>query len=220
MPRRLLRILAVISVCVLSAIAFAQSGPPSADVLTYSNTPNTNYGTYTSLFVQKGSVTSKSYIKFNLGTLPSGVNVSKATLRLFVDQVAAPGSFDVYQLNGAWGESTLTYNNAPALGTSATGNHPIAFTSSTLNQFIVIDITALVQGWMNGSIANNGVALGLTTSSGAVAFDSKESIYTSHQPELEGSADWTGRAARTAGSTRCEGRHRCYRTAGSARRQG
>jgi len=185
MPRRLLSILAVISVCLLSTIAFAQSGPPAADVLTYSNTPNTNYGTYTSLFVQKGSVTSKSYIKFNLGTLPSGVNVSKATLRLFVDQVAAPGSFDVYQLNTSWTESTLTYNNAPALGTSATGNHPIAFTSSTLNQFIVIDITSLVQGWMNGSIANNGVALALTTPGGAVAFDSKESIYTSHQPELE-----------------------------------
>jgi hypothetical protein len=185
MPQRLLRVLAIVSILLLSAIAFAQSGPPAADVLTYSSNPNTNYGSYTSLFVQKGSVTSRSYIKFNLGTLPTGVNVSKATLRLFVNQIAGPGSFDVYQLNSTWSESTLTYNNAPALGTSATGNHPVAFTSSSLNQFIVIDITALVQGWMNGSIANDGLALAMTTTSGSASFDSKESIYTSHQPELE-----------------------------------
>lgn len=185
MPLRLLWVLAIVSLFLLAANAFAQSGPPTADVLTYSSNPNTNYGSYTALFVQKGTVTSRSYLKFNLGTLPTGANVSKATLRLYVNQVVTPGSFDVYQLNTTWSESALTYNNAPALGTSATGNHPVAFTSSSLNQFIVIDITPLVQGWVNGTIVNNGVALALTTTSGAVAFDSKESIYTSHQPELE-----------------------------------
>lgn len=185
MPQRLLRVLAVVSLILLATTAFAQSGPPAADVLTYSNNPNTNYGAYTALFVQKGSVTSRSYVKFNLGTLPTGVGVSKATLRLYVNQVVTAGSFDVYQLNTSWSESALTYNNAPALGTSATGNHPVAFTTASLNQFIVIDITPLVQGWMNGSIVNNGLALALTTTGGAVAFDSKESIYTSHQPELE-----------------------------------
>jgi Chaperone of endosialidase/Collagen triple helix repeat (20 copies) len=183
--RRISVLAVAIAATLLSTLSFAQSTPPVGDVLTYSNNPNTNYGSYTSLFVQKGSLTSASYIKFNLATLPSGVSVNKATLRLFVNQVAANGSFDVYQLNTSWSESALTYNNAPALGTSATGNHPIAFTSNTVNQFLVIDITPLVQGWANGSITNNGLALALTTSAGAVAFDSKESIYTSHQPELE-----------------------------------
>jgi hypothetical protein len=56
---------------------------------------------------------------------------------------------------------------------------------ASLNQFLVIDITSLVQGWMNGSIANNGLGLGVTTTLGAVSFDSKESLSTSHQPELE-----------------------------------
>ena len=183
--RRLFILAVAIAATLLPTLSFGQATPPVGDVLTYSNYPTTNYGSYTSLFVQKGSVTSASYIKFNLATLPAGASVSKATLRLFVNQVAANGSFDVYQLNTSWAESTLTYNNAPALGTSATGNHPVAFTSNTLNQFVVIDITPLVQGWANGSITNNGLALALTTSAGAVAFDSKESIYTSHQPELE-----------------------------------
>ncbi len=181
---------ALLTICLLAyaiapTLASAQSSVPTDDVLSYSNHPNVNYGSYTALFVQKGSVTSASYLKFDLGTLPTGVSVSKATLRLYIDQVAAPGSFDIFQLNNSWNENTLTYNNAPALGTSATGNQPVAFTASSLNQFVVIDITALVQGWVDGTIPNNGLALALTTSNGAVAFDSKESIYTSHQPELE-----------------------------------
>jgi hypothetical protein len=45
------------------------------------------------------STDTQKLLKFNLNTLPVGASVSKATLRLFVDQVAAPGSFDVFQLN-------------------------------------------------------------------------------------------------------------------------
>ena len=181
---RLLSLIMFVSL-VAEALAFAQA-PPLADVLTYSPTPNQNYGSYTSLFVQKGGgVISVSYINFNTATLPAGSTVSKATLRLFVNQVTSPGSFDVYQLNTSWTESGVTYNNAPALGTSATGNHPVSFSIASVNQFVVIDVTSLVQAWANGSVPNNGLALAMTTTSGAVAFDSKEGIYTSHQPELE-----------------------------------
>ena len=178
------------SLCVfvlLLAVTYSVAqAPPSADVLSYSPTPNQNYGTYSSLFVQKESgVISASYVKFNITTLPAGAAVSKATLRLFVNQVSGSGKFDVYQLNGSWTEGGLTYNNAPALGTSATGNNPVSFSGSSVNQFIVIDITSLVQAWANGSLSNNGLALAITTTSGGVAFDSKEAITTSHQPELE-----------------------------------
>ncbi len=177
--------LCVLVCLVAGTFAFGQA-PPLADVLTYSPTPNQNYGSYTSLFVQKGGgAISASYIKFNIATLPPGATVTKATLRLFVNQVAAPGSFDAYQLNTSWTESGLTYSNAPALGTSATGNHPVSFSSASVNQFILLDVTSLVEAWANGSLPNNGLALAMTTSSGAVALDSKESIYTSHQPELE-----------------------------------
>ena len=140
--KRLARLaLSFVAVSLLSCAAFAQSAAPTADSYTYSNTPTTNYGTTASLFVQKGGVNSASYIKFNISTLPTGVTVSKATLRLFVNQVATSGKFDVYQLNTSWNESTLTYNNAPALGVSATGNNPITVNASSLNQFVVIDVT-------------------------------------------------------------------------------
>jgi hypothetical protein len=165
----------------LSAPAFAQA-PPSGDTYSNSSSKNQNNGSSIFLVVQKGSDT---YIKFNLATLPATPNIAKATLRVYVDAVVNGGSFDVYQLNSNWSESTLTYDNAPALGTSATGGNPVAITTSSLNQFVLINITSLVQGWANGTIANNGIALALTTSTGAFSFDSKESILTSHHPELE-----------------------------------
>jgi hypothetical protein len=167
-------------VCI-SASGFAQA-PPTGD--TYSNSGNKNQtnGSSILLVVQHGSDT---YIKFNLATLPSSPNIAKATLRLYVDAVVGGGSFDVYQLNSTWSENALTYNNAPALGTSATGGHPVAITASSMNQFVLIDITSLVQGWANGTIPNDGVALALTTSGGSFSFDSKESVLTSHHPELE-----------------------------------
>ena len=68
---------------------------------------------------------------------------------------------------------------------SATGGHPISVSSSSWNQFLLIDITALVQGWVSGTVPNNGVALALTTSTGSFSFDSKESLLTGNGPEQE-----------------------------------
>jgi hypothetical protein len=167
----------------LSSAAFAQSAPPSAD--TYSNSmkgdTGVNYGSSSLLVVQTHG--NNSYLQFNLSTVPAGATINKATLRLFVDALVTPGSFDVYQLNTSWSESTLTFSNAPPLGVSATGVHPVAV--SKVNQFVVVDITSLVQGWQSGAIPNNGIALAMTTSTGSFSFDSKESVFTSHQPELE-----------------------------------
>ena len=162
--------------------AFAQSAPPTADTFSNTSKKTQTNGTSPILVVLPGDNT---YINFNLGTLPAKPSIAKATLRLYVDAVVTPGSFDVYQLNSSWSESTLNFNNAPSLGPSATGGHPVSITSSNLNQFVLVDITALAQGWANGTIANNGIALALTSASGAFSFDSKESTQTSHHPELE-----------------------------------
>jgi hypothetical protein len=160
-----------------------QSAPPSADTFVSSATPKTNYGSSPILIVQPGAT---AYLQFNLSSLPDGASVSKATLRLYVDAVVKAGSFDVYQVNSGWSESALNYNSpAPLLGISATGNQAISVTSNKLNQFVLVDVTALVQGWVNGSVPNNGLALALTTVAGNFSFDSKESLLTGNGPELE-----------------------------------
>lgn len=174
--------LLVIFVAVLQSSAAAQA-PPSADTYVSNSTPKINYGLSPILVVQPGTTT---FIQFNLSALPAGASINKATLRLYVDGVLTAGSFDVFPVNSAWSENTLTYNTPPpTLGTSATGNKPIAITTASFDKFLLIDVTPLVQAWVNGTIANNGVALAVTTTNGIFSFDSKESLLTANGPELE-----------------------------------
>ena len=113
--------------------------PPSADTYVSSSTPKTNYGYSPVLVVQPGTTT---FIQFNLSAVPVGASVNKATLRLYVDGVITGGSFDVFPVNGAWSETTLTFNTPPpSLGASATGNKPVAITTSSFDKFLLIDIT-------------------------------------------------------------------------------
>jgi hypothetical protein len=97
------RVLATLSVVLLSALSvnlFAQA-PPTSDTFVSSGYPTTNFGAVNSLAVSAGST---SYIQFNLSGIPAGASVSKATLRLYVDLVVKPGSFDLYQVNQSCSE--------------------------------------------------------------------------------------------------------------------
>jgi collagen triple helix repeat protein/TGF-beta propeptide len=166
----------------LLSLPLLAQAPPSGDTFSLSSSPRSNFGSWPLLAVQHGS---NSYLQFNLSNLPANASIGKATLRLYVDQFSRAGNFDVFEIDSAWSEGSLTYNNAPTLGSSATGGQATAISNSSLNQFVVIDITPLVQQWVTGVLPNHGLALSLTSSNGSFSFDSKESIYTSHEPELE-----------------------------------
>jgi len=170
---------AVLFVLVLSASAHAQI-TPSADAYTSSTAPTTNYGAATLLYVN--GATEISYIQFNLASIPSGASISKATLKLYVNGVTTAGSFNVDYVNGAWTESKITYDLAPALGTTIVSG--VALTTASKNQYILIDITSAVEAWLKGSQANDGIAL-VANSTFNANFDSKENTATSHPPELD-----------------------------------
>lgn len=191
------RFISAVMTCLLlvSAPASAEQAPPSADTYVTNagvgspiNTglftfANTNFGNGIALRVATNAT---GYVQFNLSAVPAGSFVSKATLRLYVNAVIAAGSFDVYEVNGRWDENTLTYNTQPLpLGVSATRALPITVDTTSRNQFLLIDITALVRRWVSGKDPNNGVALVLTSGAGNFAFDSKENPLTSNGPELE-----------------------------------
>jgi hypothetical protein len=132
-----------------------------------------------------------AYIKFQLpASLPPTVtaaNVTKATLKLYLSLGTNPsGTINIYPVASAWTESALSASSPPALSSMpfVTG---LAVGSS--DSYLVVDVTKLVQDWLNGSsnggFANDGIALVAGTSSSYVVFDSKEGIVTSHEPRLE-----------------------------------
>ncbi len=155
---------------------------PSADAYTNSAAPSTNYGAGVLLDVD--GATQASYIQFNLASIPSSytsADITKATLKLYVNTVTTAGSFNVDYVNGSWAENTITHSLAPALGTTIVASVPI--TTVEKNQFILIDVTAAVQVWLSGT-PNDGIAL-VANGTFNGTFDSKESISTSHAPELD-----------------------------------
>jgi hypothetical protein len=186
----------------LPARGVAQTGTVSDDAFLSSN-PVTQLlnlnGQGIALVVAGSSATvgpahlglTKSYIKFQLqSSLPAATaaaNVSKATLKLFISPSCNPnGAIDIYPVTSAWNESTLNSSSPPSLASTAFAT---AIPVSKAESFLVVDLTQLVQEWLqgsaNGGLDNEGIALVADTSTTNVIFDSKESIVTSHEPRLE-----------------------------------
>jgi hypothetical protein len=129
--------------------------------------PTTNYGALSNLYVGNGTT---SLLQFDLSVLPSGTTasqVSRATLRLYVNRVNTAGSVTVSPVTSSWTESTVTYATIPAIGSNYA-----TFTASTPGTFISVDVTSLVQGWVTTPASNYGLAL--TSAAANVLLDSKE----------------------------------------------
>ena len=78
--------------------------------------PTTNYGSLSNLYVGNGYT---SFLQFDLSVLPTSTTaaqVSKATLRIYVNRVNTSGSVSVAPVTSTWTESAVTYATAPSVG--------------------------------------------------------------------------------------------------------
>ena len=101
-----------------STLSFA----PSADAYVSQTSPTKNYGG-TTIRVRTGTTSSPStyvsYLRFDVTGL-AGRTVTGARLRLYATDGSADGGTVLPTGNG-WGETTITWNSAPARGTPALG---------------------------------------------------------------------------------------------------
>ncbi len=165
-----------------ASLAYGQF-TPSADSYTNTASPATNYGTAVTINVESASQT--SYIEFDLSAVPAGytgANIAKASLKLYVNAVGTSGSFNVNYVDGSWTESTINASLLPAMGTTIASG--VSVTKSNAHDYIVIDITPAVAAWLDGTQANDGIAL-VANSPLSCSFTSKESTTYSHSPELD-----------------------------------
>jgi hypothetical protein len=174
------RMMWLLTLTLLAATAAYSQITPLGDSYTNTAASTTNYGATTQITVDAAA--DVSYIQFNLASIPAGSVVSQATLKLYVNSVTTAGSFNVDYVNGAWTESTIDASNAPPLGTAIASS--IAVTTAEKNQYILVDVTAALQAWLNETETNNGIAL-VANSTFHATFDSKESTSTSHAPEID-----------------------------------
>ncbi|HEX5478712.1 MAG TPA: DNRLRE domain-containing protein, partial [Dehalococcoidia bacterium] len=116
---------------------------PAADAYVSAGSPAVNFGSSTSLRVQ-ASPALNSYLTFDI----EGVGTpSHVILRIYPNSSAGTG-FDVHRVQDArWGESTVTFSNAPAIDAAIIGSAG----ALTAGVPVDIDVTSAVTG--NGLVS-------------------------------------------------------------------
>jgi hypothetical protein len=182
--RLLLLTFSLVAVCLLARDADAQQATLTDDAHTSASKSNKNFGLDES--VQITGTTERGFFKFKLTpSLPAGTTgtrVGKATLKLFVASVDAPGALSVHRVTGAWTEGAIREMAAPSLGAQEA---TLAVDAAQAGKWLTIDITQLVKDWLDGVLPNEGIAVVAAQGGANILIDSKESLATSHEARLE-----------------------------------
>ena len=191
-PSKRFYFLALLTMLLAPALVMAQS--PVTDDTYAQGGSGSNHGKEANLYVESPNV--NSYIRFDLTAYPADADssIEKATLRLFINNNASDGTgtFYVCRLasNQVWLETGLNGVNAPGCDLS-TPAIPVTVSPGTKQEYLLVDVTPIVQYWYTYPGSNNGIGLWASNPAGGASsttlllFDSKESSNTSHDPQLE-----------------------------------
>jgi len=199
------RLSKIVSLVVLALVLLPEKGAAQTGTLmddgflsTNPNTQQWNVNGHGTVLIVAGANASgnpgatTAFLKFQLqSSLPPNIataNVAKATLKLFQNSQGpnSSGAIDIYPVTSACSETTLNPSSPPTLAAVpfATG-----VSVGSKESFLVVDVTQLVQDWLNGpangGLPNDGLALAANTGTTFAEFDSKENGLTSHEPRLE-----------------------------------
>jgi chitodextrinase len=143
----------------------------AADAYVRQDKPTSNYGSSTTL-ITDASPNEDILMRFNVSGVGTG-KVDAAKLRLYVNKSSNSGGSIKKAASSTWNESTLNWNNKPALGTTVYGT----FGSIVRNSYAEVDLSS-------GMVTGDGV-YDLYIDSGSTndaAFNSKEAA--ANKPQL------------------------------------
>jgi hypothetical protein len=165
------------------------------------NNTTSNYGGATTLLVDGddpgGSGKDKrALLKWDVSAIPSTKTVTSASITVNVSDVSSQ-AYELYQLKRAWTEGSATWNNyasgtawqvAGADGSNDRSTTVLGTIAAASTGFYTINLNtsgvALVQGWVNGSISNQGVILLDAANSNGLDFRSSEYSTVANRPKL------------------------------------
>lgn len=167
-----------LSTCTLTAVADSYV---DGDVLS----AGSNFGTATTLSVRSSVLGNRRTLaRFDLTACPSFSNprVTSATLSLVASAAASGRTYDAYRVTASWGESTVTWNNQPAVAGAVTASAATAVGQMSWT------VTADVAAFAGGSATNFGWRIQDRTEGSLTAltstFASREDGTPANRPQL------------------------------------
>jgi hypothetical protein len=112
-------------------------------------------------------------------SLPEGTTITSATLYLYVQRPNA-NTVNIHRVTEDWSELDVTWNSFGAAYDPAVA---ISFALPAVQAPVSVDVTALVQGWVNGDFPNYGMLLEQGGADYAV-FRSSEYVGVDTRPAL------------------------------------
>jgi hypothetical protein len=127
--------------------------------------PTTNFGSLANLYVGNGNT---ALLQFDLGGLPSAVTssqVARATLTVFVNRVNAAGTVSLSPGTSTWNEPSVTYATIPSIASTSVASFPVVMPAqypatppaATAGQYVMLDVTSVVQNWLASPGTNFGL---------------------------------------------------------------
>ena len=124
-----------------------------------------NYGTSSSLYVGKyqsynypyNHYTERSFIGFDLSSIPSHTTITSATLNLLLrDAPSSSRTYNLYRITSSWIESgtgSITWSNVPSTDTTVLSTMTTGTSDDTWKSF---DVKNSVQDFVSGTYTNYG----------------------------------------------------------------
>jgi hypothetical protein len=172
--------------------------PAAADASASQDVPATNFGSAAIVTSGKDFTSTptfrvwftRGHYQFDLSPLAGLPAPARARLRVWQAQSFAAGCLEatLHRLTAPWSEATVTWNNKPA-------HDPAVIATACVGDSFdlgwkVFDVTALVQGWRNGTFPNHGLVIRDPTEHPAGAARplhaaSREAADPAQHPQLE-----------------------------------
>jgi hypothetical protein len=190
-----------------TTIAFQNGAQPTSayagNIDTHLSQANatTNYATAASLLVDgddpNGSGQDKrALLRWDVSAIPAGKTVTSASLTFNVTD-ASTQAYQVYQLKRTWAEtgptwgvygSGTSWQTAGAEGANDRGTTSLAAVTGSATGSLTVPLNAsglaIVQGWVNGTTANQGLILLNAANTNGLDFSSSEAGTVSTRPRL------------------------------------
>jgi type II secretory pathway pseudopilin PulG len=117
--------------------------------------------------------------------IPADATISSAVFKIFVIDPHNSATVGAYQVTADWNEASVNWDNInSSYDSTEVASIP---TNTPVGEYYGLNMTALAQGWVNGSIANQGIMLkiGFSFSSDLAQYSSKEYANIDQRPYLE-----------------------------------